>query len=75
MRPGSLTKEAAVELRAMSDIRAEADAAIVAEIRRGLDAGMTQAEVAEAMGTSASTLCRFLQRKGLRVARRVIEPN
>jgi len=62
-----------VKLRTFSEIKDEADSALLAEIMRGLTSGMTQAQVAEAMAVHPSTLCRFLQSKGYRVLRVIVE--
>ena len=60
-------------LRTMYEIQKQADEAVLSEVKKGLSRGMTQAQVAKAMGVSASTLCRFLQKKGWQVERRLIE--
>lgn len=60
-------------LRAMADIQREADQKALAEVRKGIAAGMTQEQVAKEMGVSPSTLCRFLQKQGWRVERRMVE--
>lgn len=60
-------------LKTMSEIQKQADEAVLAEVKKGLSRGMTQAQIAKAMGVSASTLCRFLQEQGWQVERRLIE--
>lgn len=60
-------------LRTMADIQQEADHKALSEIRQGIAAGMTQEQVARAMGVSPSTLCRFLKKQGWRVERRMVE--
>lgn len=57
----------------MADIQREADQKAIEEVRRGIAAGMTQEQVAREMGVSPSTLCRFLQKQGWRVERRMVE--
>jgi predicted DNA-binding protein (UPF0251 family) len=57
----------------MSDIQRHADDAVLAEVRKGLSHGMTQAQIAKAMGVSLSTLCRFLQKQGWKVKCQLIE--
>ena len=56
-------------LRRLADIQAQADEAVLAEIRKGIEAGMTQKQIAAAMAMSESKLCRFLQKHGWSVIR------
>ena len=59
-----MTRICCPRLRTFAEIQEEANAAIGAEIQRGISAGMTQAQVAEVMGVSPSKLCRWLKGHG-----------
>ena len=54
-------------LRTVAELRTEMDEAIVHEIEKGLDLGMSRAEIARALGVTSTWLCKFLKRMGMRI--------